>query len=202
MQSASAVSTRYRQPVPWVPMDGAPKSRAPQRLLLTELSEAAVKQLHDYIGGEDKEFDGPVMPWEESEVVQLCWLLLRSIDGLQDPHTPIIEKVWILNWIFTDDAKRSKPFSFDFCVRVMSLSPLSHLPFIGDFPTDDLRDLIRNLASRWMRESVSRFPLWVQELIRANPDYVVAQLDKNPQYINQQIRSRESSPSGDLFTLA
>lgn len=202
MQNASAVSTRDRFPGPWIQMDWAPTDGSPpQRLVFSELSEAQAKQLYDYIGGEDKEYDGPVIPWEEKEVVQLCWLLLKSIDGLQDPRTPLIEKVWILSWIFTDDSKRAKPFSFDFCVRVMSLSPLSHLPYIGEFPTDDLRDLIRDLARGWMRESVSRFPDWIQELIRANPDFVVARLDKNPQYINQQIRSHESSRTGDLFAL-
>lgn len=169
---------------------------APKNLLLfSDLSEEQVERLERYIDNDSE----PLPAWEEGDIVKVCWYLLKYIAKLQDPETPLIEKIWTLNWIFTDCDKREAPFSFDFCVKVMSLSPLSHLPYIGDFPVDDLRDWIRNGVKRWMRESLERYPAWVQDLIRANPQRIVERLDVDPQYLNKQVRAFEASPTGQLF---
>ena len=140
---------------------------------------------------------GPAPDWSEQDVVGLHWLLLKQVQRLADPETPLLEKVWTLNWVFTDPEKDALPFSFVNCVKVVSCSPLSPLPFIGDFDVSDLRDRLAHSARRWMRESVERFPPWVQETLRCNPAAVLAKLERNPQYLNEQIRERQLK--GDLF---
>ncbi len=144
--------------------------------------------------GEDS---GPAPEWSEEDVVLLHWLLLKQVQRLADPETPFAEKIWTLNWVFTDPGKDALPFSFASCVKVVSCSPLSPLPFIGDFDVSDLRDRLAHSARRWMRESVERFPPWVQETLRRNPAAVLAKLERNPQYLNEQIRERHLH--GDLF---
>lgn len=179
-----------------VPVMVEPQDAQPKDLLLsTELSEKQAARLESYINDDS---ESPP-DWEEGDIVKVCWYLLKHIEKLQDPETPIIEKIWTLNWIFTDPAKRDTAFSFDFCVKVMSLSPLSHLPYIGDFDVDDFRDAIRCRMKHWMRESLGRFPGWVQDLVRANPQCVVERLDGDPQYLNKQIRAHESSRTAHLF---
>lgn len=137
--------------------------------------------------------------WSEEDVVLLHWLLLKQVQRIEDPEAPLAEKIWTLNWIFTDPDKDGLPFSFANCVRVVSCSPLSPLPFIGDFDVSDLRERIAHAARRWMRESVDRFPPWVQEALRRSPEALLAKLERNPQYINEQMRDR--ARHGDLFAL-
>ncbi|MBK8335089.1 MAG: hypothetical protein IPL03_00250 [Sterolibacteriaceae bacterium] len=168
------------------------QSHDPPRLF--EDPDAAAAQPVEPDVGEDS---GPAPDWSEQDVVGLHWLLLKQVQRLADPETPFAEKIWTLNWVFTDPEKDALPFSFVNCVKVVSCSPLSPLPFIGDFDVSDLRDLIAHSARRWMRESVERFPPWVQETLRRNPAAVLAQLERNPQYLNEQIRERQSN--GDLF---
>ncbi len=168
------------------------ESHEPVRLF--EDCEAAVAEPG---GGDIGEDCGPPPEWSEEDVVLLHWLLLKQVQRLADPETPFAEKIWTLNWVFTDPEKDALPFSFASCVKVVSCSPLSPLPFIGDFDVSDLRDLIAHSARRWMRESVERFPPWVQEALRRNPSSLLAQLERNPQYLNEQIRARELH--GDLF---
>jgi hypothetical protein len=124
-------------------------------------------------------------------------LLLKQVQRLADPETPFAEKIWTLNWVFTDPEKDALPFSFVSCVKVVSCSPLSPLPFIGDFDVSDLREMLARSARRWIRESVARFPPWVQEALRRNPGPLLAKLERNPQYLNEQIRERQLK--GDLF---
>lgn len=171
---------------------------APGNLLLfTDLSEEQVKALDDFIENDD------VLPpaWEEEDVVELCWRLLKDLEKLDDPETPIIDKIVSLNWIFAEAKLARRPFSFVFCVKVTSLSPLSRLPYIGDFDPDDFLDLISHKIKRWMRDTVSRYPEWVRDLILTNPGYVVDRLEKKPQWLNDQIRSIENSPTGQLFSV-
>lgn len=167
-------------------------------------SHEAVRMFEDRnaVGAEPVERDigedsGPAPSWSEEDVVLLHWLLLQQVQRLADPETPFLEKVWTLNWVFTDPEKDALPFSFVSCVKVVSCSPLSPLPFIGDFDVSDLRDRLAHSARRWIRESVERFPPWVQETLRSNPAAVLAKLERNPQYLNEQIRERQLH--GDLF---
>lgn len=178
--------------------DPTPKGPRQKRLLsFSDLSAEQVRAIHDYVGGDEDEYNGEIEPWEEEDVVQLCWLLLESIDSLQNPRAPVIDKIWILNWMCADPTHQKKPFSFDFCVRVVCLSPLSHLAFIGRCDIDDLREQIR--ARTRLRESILRYPNWVQEIIKSAPDFVVAQLDRDPQFVNKQIRRRATSQTADMF---
>lgn len=136
-------------------------------------------------------------PWSEEDIVLIHWLLLKQVQRLAEPETPLEEKIWTLNWVFTDPDKEALPFSFANCVKVVSLSPLSPLPFIGAFDVGDLRDVLAHGARRWIRDSVQRFPDWIQELIRRAPAKVLEKLERNPQYLNQQVRDRQLN--GDLF---
>lgn len=169
-----------------------PQSRDPVRLF--EDRDAAAAEPVERDIGEDSD---PPSPWTEEDVVLLHWLLLKQVQRLADPDTPFAEKIWTLNWVFTDPEKDALPFSFASCVKVVSCSPLSPLPFIGDFDVSGLRERIAHSARRWMRESVERFPPWVQETLRRNPASLLTKLERNPQYINEQIRLRQLK--GDLF---
>lgn len=168
------------------------ESRDPVRLL-TDLDADVGEPVERNIGDDSD----PPSPWSEEDVVLLHWLLLKQVQRLADPETPFAEKVWTLNWVFTDPDKDALPFSFVSCVKVVSCSPLSPLPFIGDFDVSDLRERIAHSARRWIRESVARFPPWVQETLRRNPAPLLAKLEGNPQYLNEQIRARQLK--GDLF---
>jgi hypothetical protein len=171
-----------------------PRRESHEPVRLFEEREAAVAEP---VGGDIGEDSGPPPEWSEEDVVLLHWLLLKQVQRLADPETPFAEKVWTLNWVFTDPQKDALPFSFVSCVKVVSCSPLSPLPFIGDFDVSDLRDWISHSARRWIRESVARFPPWVQETLRRNPAPLLAKLERNPQYLNEQIRERQLH--GDLF---
>lgn len=168
------------------------ESRDPVRLF-ADLDAEVAEQLERHISDDSD----PAPSWSEEDVVLLHWLLLKQVQRLADPETPFAEKIWTLNWVFTDPDKDALPFSFVSCVKVVSCSPLSPLPFIGDFDVSDLRERIAHSARRWMRESVERFPPWVQETLRRNPTELLAKLERNPQYLNEQIRLRQLK--GDLF---
>lgn len=168
------------------------ESRDPVRLLADLDADVATNV--ERVISDDSD---PPSPWSEEDVVLLHWLLLKQVQRLADPETPFAEKIWTLNWVFTDPEKDALPFSFVSCVKVVSCSPLSPLPFIGDFDVSDLRDRIAYSARRWIRESVERFPPWVQETLRRNPETLLAKLARNPQYLNEQIRLRQLK--GDLF---
>ncbi len=171
-----------------------PRSESPNPVRLFADLDADVSTNIERVTSDDGD---PSSPWSEEDVVLLHWLLLKQVQRLADPDTPFAEKIWTLNWVFTDPEKDALPFSFVNCVKIVSCSPLSPLPFIGDFDVSDLRELIAHSARRWIRESVERFPPWVQETLRRNPETLLAKLDRNPQYLNEQIRLRQSK--GDLF---
>lgn len=164
-------------------------------LRLGELDAEVAEQLKHHTDGEDS-----LPSWSEEDVVLLHWLLLKQVQRLDDLETPLADKLATLNWIFTDPDKDALPFSFVNCVRVVSCSPLSPLPFIGDFDVSDLRERIAYAARRWIRESVERFPPWVGESLRRNPEWLLAKLERNPQYLNEQIRDRVRN--GDLFPMS
>jgi hypothetical protein len=135
--------------------------------------------------------------WTEEEIVQLHCDLLADISVLADPATPLEEKLDTLRWIFTEREKDSIPFSFADCVRIAGCSPLSTYPYFGFVPADDVRDLIRGQARRWLRETLERYPEWVQKEFKSNPDWFAERLSKNPQWVNQQIRGQYRQP--DMF---
>ena len=77
------------------------------------------------IGGEierDSGGDGDPPPsWSEEDVVLLHWFLLKEVQRLADPEAPFAEKIWTLNWVFTDPDKDALPFSFANCVKSREL---------------------------------------------------------------------------------
>lgn len=138
--------------------------------------------------------------WSEKEVVILHWRLLQELDKLDDPETPLAEKIDTLRWIFTSPQKDAQPFSFSNCVRVVGTSPLSPTPYFGKVDVEAVRDLIRHQAKRWFRETLLRYPKWVRDQILDYPDWVDQCLDKNPQWLNEQVRKLTKSPQKDLFS--
>lgn len=141
--------------------------------------------------------------WSEADIVQLHWLLLAELEKLQDPETPIEEKIDTLDWVFSR-ASDDQPFSFASCVRVVGTSPLSPAPYCGLIDVEELRDRILLKARRWLRETLARYPKWAQDLFLADPHAAAARLSVNPQWLNQQVRAREGAAAGaaaqfDLF---
>lgn len=130
--------------------------------------------------------------WTEEEIVHLHWRLLMEIRSLPNPLTPLEEKIDTLRWVFAESDKRSKPFSFESCLRVVGCSPLSHLPFFGLVDPQDIREHIARHLKGWLRQTLQRYPVWVRDAVLQNPEWVEERLQRNPQWINEQLR-REST---------
>ncbi|WP_426078241.1 hypothetical protein [Janthinobacterium sp. PSPC3-1] len=140
----------------------------------------------------------PEVFWDQKSIVELHWLLLKKIEGLSDPQTPLEEKFELLRWIFTDGAHDQMPFSFVNCLEVVSKSPLSPTAYFGTLSSDDVRDWIASNVKGWLQASFGRYPAWIQSEIIHHPDWVAHQLEKNPQWINQKIKT--SIVQTDLFS--
>lgn len=141
--------------------------------------------------------DRDAIDWTEQDIVHLHWLLLKEVAELEDPATPLEEKLDTLGWIFTEREKDSVPFSFVNCLRVVGCSPLSPIAYCGLVDAEEIRLRIRRNVKAWLLATLERYPPWVQEAVMRNPEWVERHLAKNPQWINEQIRRYASE--GDLF---
>lgn len=141
-----------------------------------------------------------VEAWSEEDVVQLHWRLLQELRHLQEPETPLDEKIDTLNWVFTESRKDALPFSFANCLRVVGLSPMSPTAYFGAVDIESIRDWIRGRGRLWMRATVERYPAWVREQIAADPERVVRELARDPQWINEQLR--RCTEHLDIFALS
>lgn len=139
----------------------------------------------------------PPLEWSEEDLVLLHWRLLREIQRLAEPDTPLEEKLDTLRWVFTERAKDGQPFSFVSCLRVVGCSPLSPLPYCGLVDPEEVRDRIRAAARPWLRETLLRYPGWVREAVLDHPDWVAARLAANPQWLNEEVR--RIALQGDMF---
>lgn len=135
--------------------------------------------------------------WTEEDIVLLHWRLLQAVAELGDPATPLEDKLDMLRWIFTERDKESRPFSFASCIQVVSCSPLSPLPYLGQVDADTVRDAIRGQLKAWLQATLARYPAWVREAVRRHPEWIARHLARNPQWLNQQLRQR--ARQGDLF---
>lgn len=142
--------------------------------------------------------DEEIPPWTEEDVVMLHWDLLRNARTLARADCALEEKIDILRWVFAEAALQSKPFSFESCIRVVSNSPLSPLPYIGKVDADEIRHWIRTQLRRWFDETFARYPTWVRDAILQRPAHVARCLEKNPQWLNQQLR--QHGHGDDLFS--
>jgi len=182
----------------------APSRRvSPGRVQLHQLpaptQQAIVEMLDDDkpIPGLD---DPETLPeWTEQAVVELHWVLLRQLDRLPDPETPLEEKLDTLSWALTDPRLDDRPFSFASCVRVVGTSPLSPTPYFGLVQIDEIRHWLRINARKWILATIERYPDWVQRLIREQPDLIARELCANPQWINQQIKAHQDRAQADMF---
>ena len=142
--------------------------------------------------------DDTPIDFSEEDVVRLHWWLLQKVKLLSNPSTPLAEKFEIIRWVFTDPERDTKPFSFVNCLRVVSCSPLSELPFIGSLDPQEVRDWLRVRLHRWLEATISTYPKWVQEAVMANPNWVAECLAKNPQWLNEEVKRH--SERNDLFS--
>ncbi|MGK5060379.1 hypothetical protein ACQ4WY_25935 [Janthinobacterium sp. LB2P49] len=141
------------------------------------------------------EIKGEAFEFSEEELVALHWWLLRKVSLLSDPRTPLDEKFELVRWVFTDPVRDTQPFSFVNCMKVVSGSPLSQLPFIGGVDAQEVRDWIGSQLCRWFLSSLQDYPEWARQAVLAKPDWISENLFKNPQWINEQIKLHQS----DLF---
>lgn len=141
--------------------------------------------------------DGAPVEWSEEDVVLLHWRLLQELGGLGDPDTPLDEKLDTLRWVFTDSKREREPFSFVNCLRVVSLSPLSPLPYPGPIDAESIRDWIKNHVRKWLIATIDRYPSWAAAAVLDNPCWIESRLATNPQWINEEIKKH--TEQGDLF---
>ena len=142
--------------------------------------------------------DDTPIEFSEEDVVRLHWWLLQKVKLLSSPGTPLAEKFEIIRWVFTDADRDTKPFSFVNCLRVVSCSPFSELPFNGSLDPEELHDWLRVRLRRWLEATISTYPKWVQEAVMANPNWVADCLAKNPQWLNEDVKRH--SDRNDLFS--
>lgn len=143
-------------------------------------------------------FDDEVpVEWTEEEVVLLHWRLLEELADLSNPDTPLDEKIDTLRWVFTDAECERQPFSFVNCLRVVGLSPLSPVPYLGSIDADAIRAWIRHHVREWLAATLARYPSWAAEAVLENPCWIERRLAKNPQWINEEIKKH--TVQGDLF---
>jgi len=142
--------------------------------------------------------DEAPVEWSEEDVVLLHWRLLQGLADLGDPDTPLDEKIDTLRWVFTDPQSECQPFSFVNCLRVVALSPLSPVPYLGPIDAESIRDWIRHHVREWLTATIDRYPSWAAQAVLENPRWIESRLAKNPQWINEEIKKH--SVQGDLFT--
>jgi hypothetical protein len=135
--------------------------------------------------------------WSEEDIVLLHWRLLQEVADLRDPATPLEDKLDTLRWIFTDDEKESRPFSFVNCLRIVGCSPLSPAPYFGLVDPETIRESIGRKIRIWLNATLERYPPWVREAVLTNPEWIESRLERNPQWINEQVKKR--TLQGDLF---
>jgi hypothetical protein len=142
------------------------------------------------------ESNDDVIEFSEEELVALHWWLLRKVSLLSDPRAPLDEKFELVRWVFTDPVRDTQPFSFVNCMKVVSGSPLSQLPFIGAIDAQEVRDWIGSQLCHWFMSALHDYPAWVRQAVLTKPDWISDNLFKNPQWMNEQIKLHQS----DLFS--
>ncbi|TFW13371.1 hypothetical protein E4L96_19940 [Massilia arenosa] len=136
--------------------------------------------------------------WTEEEVIYLHWRLLREIANLARPTASLECKIETLSWIFTDAEHDSRPFSFASCLRVVSLSPLSPIAYLGPIDVERVRDSIRHQVSRWLCDELDAYPDWMRAAVIETPSWVANKLDTDPRCLSRLVNQAEVQP--DLFT--
>lgn len=192
--------TLQEQPLPKASVARHPTPGRVQFHELPRLTQLAISGMVDE-GQPIPGLDDPdtVPEWTEQAVVELHWVLLRQLENLSDPETPLEEKLDTLAWALTDPRHDDRPFSFANCLRVVGTSPLSPTAYFGVVRIDEIRQWLRTNSRRWIRETLARYPEWVQRLILDRPDVAAKQLSANPQWINEQIKKHLESPQCGLF---
>jgi hypothetical protein len=159
----------------------------------------------------------PSVDWTEAEIAGLHWELLREVSALADPKTPIAEKIDTLDWVLRDPSRDDEPFSFAYCVRVVTshvafedfiklreefhahlaqenstgkTEARRHMPptaYLGHVDVDTLRLYVKVHARQWLRESLDQLPQDARDYFRARPEYVASRLAANPQFLNELL---------------
>lgn len=183
-------------PLPPFAADGSTPSEPSglQTVLFGDLDASVQRAVLEYLCDDSEKPE-----WTEEDVVQLHWRLLRELEKLDDPETPLADKLDTLRWVFTSPEKDKGKFSFATCLMVVGTSPLSPTPYFGKLDVETVRDWIRQHAKKWLRTTISRYPQWVQDEILDHPDWIEARLEKNPQWLNEQVKRAAESAQHDLF---
>jgi len=138
--------------------------------------------------------------WSEEAIVIVHWRLLMELDKLDDPETPLADKIDTLRWVFTSPQKDEVGFSFASCVRVVGNSPLSPTPFIGKVDIEEVRQMLCRRVGEWFRRTIAKYPQWVQDVILDNPDWIDQMLETDPQWLNKQVKKVSTSETIELFS--
>lgn len=165
---------------------------AGQAALFEDLAPATQKAILKLVFTDEIEVE-----WSEEDVVYLHFFLLKKIEKLGDPDTPLNERLDIVMWMFTDSKHDNDSFSFAACVNTVALSPLSPLPYYGMVDVEEIRNSLRSRARSWVLTTIAEYPLWIREQIIENTGWVESKLEMDPQWINKEIR--KSRIQGDLF---
>lgn len=130
---------------------------------------------------------GGDVAWSTEEIVALHFILLDDLRRLAEPETPLEERFELLEWVFTDRARETAPFSFGMCVRL----------FLRTCDPDGVREALRPLSCGWLREAVARLPAWLGERILRDPEWAARELHRDPQWLNEALLRHAREP--DLF---
>lgn len=141
--------------------------------------------------------DDEVVEWSEEDIVLLHWKMLEKLADLGEPATPLAEKLDILRWVFAGAESDDRPFSFASCIRVVTQSPMSPIPYCGVTDVDQIRAWVSRQVRVWLAVTLERYPGWVRDAVLDDPERIEGVLARNPQWLNEQVKKHRVE--GDLF---
>lgn len=166
------------------PRDEATAPRGFGAQLAMDLAEdgepATPLAVHEAAGGE-------YARWTTEEIVRLHFVLLDDLRRLADADTPLEERFELLEWVFSEAAAASRPFSFGACVRLFSRT----------CDPDLAREAIRPIARAGLEAALAKYPAWLAERVLREPHWAADGLHRDPQWINEALARARREP--DLF---
>lgn len=132
--------------------------------------------------------EASALTWSEDFIVRLHCRLLMDVRSLARPQTPLEEKLDTLRWIFAEPEKQSRPFSLDWCLRVIGSSPMSPLPYVGHTSCEAIQQFVASRIKAWLRSTLERYPTWLYKAVCRDLERAAKQLERDPQWLNKLAR--------------
>lgn len=166
------------------PRDEATAPRGPGAQLAMDLAGDGERRLPLAV---NEAAAGEYACWTTGEIVRLHLVLLDDLRRLGDADTPLEERFELLEWVYSDAAEASRPFSFGTCVRLYSRTCDPAL----------VREAIGSIARAGLEAALARYPAWLAERVLREPGWAAEGLHRDPQWINEALARARREP--DLF---